>query len=250
MNVATYGGFARVYDLFMDNRGQYDWPAYVGQLLQQELGVPSHGRILDVGCGTGHLSVPLAQAGYRVYGVDVSDAMLDRAARAAREAGVHIRWEQMDMRALSLPVQVDAVTCACDPVNYLLDEGEVRAFFAGAFEALRHGGWLLFDVCTPHYYAHVLGTQTFAHTEPDAAYILQTQADGAQCQMQLTGFVQHKSGYYTRFDENHLLTGHSEEDLRLWLHAEGFDDVRAYAFSTRRAAQAHDERWQFAAFKA
>lgn len=248
--MANYGGFARVYDLFMDNRGLYDWPTYIRQLLQEELGVPSRGRILDAGCGTGHLTVALAQAGYRMYGVDLSDAMLDRAARAAREAGVHIRFAQMDVRELCLDVQVDAVTCACDPVNYLHDAGEVRAFFAGAYGALRHGGWLLFDVCTPHYYAHVLGTQTFAHVEEDAAYILQTEADGAQCRMQLTGFAQHRSGYYARFDETHLLTGHTEADLRLWLHEQGFDDVRAYAFGTHRAAQAQDERWQFVVFKA
>lgn len=248
--MAYAGGFAGVYELWMEDRGQYDWPAYIRELLQGELGVPAHARILDVGCGTGHLTVALAQAGYRMYGVDLSDAMLDRAARAARAGGVHVHWAQMDMRALSLSVQVDAVTCACDPVNYLRGEEEVRAFFAGAYEALRHGGWLLFDVCTPHYYAHVLGTQTFARVHEDAAYILACEADGAQCRMQLTGFAQHRSGYYARFDETHLLTGHAEADLRLWLHREGFDDVRAYAFGTRRAAQAHDERWQFVAFKA
>ena len=70
--MAYAGGFAGVYELWMEDRGQYDWPAYIRELLQGELGVPAHARILDVGCGNGFTANYLAGKGYDVYGIDAS----------------------------------------------------------------------------------------------------------------------------------------------------------------------------------
>ncbi len=50
------------------------------------------GRALDVGCGEGADAVWLAGRGWEVTALDVSQVALDRAAAAARAAGVHVRW--------------------------------------------------------------------------------------------------------------------------------------------------------------
>ena len=55
------------------------------------------GEILDVACGAGRHAIPLARAGYRVVGVDISADFLDRAKRAS---DVAIEWHQRDMRDL------------------------------------------------------------------------------------------------------------------------------------------------------
>lgn len=55
--------------------------------------------ILDVGTGTGFLAVGLARAGYRVTGIDISPAMLARARRKAREAGVSVPFVLGDAEA-------------------------------------------------------------------------------------------------------------------------------------------------------
>src|SRR5213082_560564 len=48
---------------------------------------------LDVGCGTGFLSLELAARGHRVTGIDLAPAMLDMARQKAAEAGLDIRFE-------------------------------------------------------------------------------------------------------------------------------------------------------------
>lgn len=57
---------------------------------------PPPARILDLGCGTGTLSVLLAELGYDVRGVDIAPRMIERAQDKARRHGVDARFEVGD----------------------------------------------------------------------------------------------------------------------------------------------------------
>ena len=85
--------------LFVDNAHLYlpfleaarqQAPREVQVLLSQfqQFGVPSKARVLDVGCGIGRHSVPLAQEGYDVVGFDLSPLFLEKANQAAEEVDV------------------------------------------------------------------------------------------------------------------------------------------------------------------
>ena len=58
---------------------------------------------LDIGCGTGFLSLELAQRGHRVTGVDFAPAMLALAREKAIRAGADVHFEEADAEALPLP---------------------------------------------------------------------------------------------------------------------------------------------------
>jgi trans-aconitate 2-methyltransferase len=62
-------------------------------------------RILDIGCGTGHLTAQIADSGARVVGVDRSPEMV----AAARKAYPHLRFEVADARELPYSAEFDAV---------------------------------------------------------------------------------------------------------------------------------------------
>ena len=65
-----------------------------------ELGIPPDARVLDVGCGTGRHSVPLASRGYEVTGFDLSPLYLEEARRTADAAGVTLKLIRGDSREL------------------------------------------------------------------------------------------------------------------------------------------------------
>jgi SAM-dependent methyltransferase len=113
--------------------------------VQELLPRPACERILDVGCGWGRHSVPLAQHGYQVTGVDLSDFLLGVGRREADRAGVQVRWVQGDMRALPFQAEFDAAISLFSSLGYFGgDEGDERVL-RGIHAALKPGGLLLVD---------------------------------------------------------------------------------------------------------
>ena len=60
------------------------------------------GNVLALACGTGRYAVPMARAGLKVSGVDLSHSMLERARAKAASEGVHLELLQLDMKELLL----------------------------------------------------------------------------------------------------------------------------------------------------
>ena len=85
------------------------------------------GRVLELGCGTGHKLIPIASDGHPCVGLDFSSDMLAEAHRKANERGVAVEWMQGDMRAFDLGRTFDFVfitansssASATGPVDHL-----------------------------------------------------------------------------------------------------------------------------------
>lgn len=101
-------------------------------------------EILDVPCGVGRLTLPLAARGYRMTGVDVTEPFLADARRAAQAAGLDVQWVRQDMRQLEWAAQFDAALSAWGSFGYFDDSGNL-AYLRGVARALRPGGRFLID---------------------------------------------------------------------------------------------------------
>jgi len=71
------------------------------------LGVEPGAHLLDVPCGEGRLALPLAQAGYRITGVELHAGTLAQARAEAAAAGAPVSWVEADMRDLPFPESFD-----------------------------------------------------------------------------------------------------------------------------------------------
>ncbi len=134
-------------------------------LLETELAGLAPGRALDLGCGAGRASIWLASRGWRVTGVDFSDAALD----LARASGAEVDWVLADLNAY------EPERGAFDLVLVLyvhLPIVERQALLARAAAALAPGGTLL---VVGHDLTN-LGTGAPGPSNPDVLYTPETIA--------------------------------------------------------------------------
>lgn len=81
------------------------------ELLTEAISWLPEGRALDVATGAGRNALFLAEQGYQVDAVDISDVGLSIAKRNATKAGLHINWIQADLDVYAIPPRTYAVIC-------------------------------------------------------------------------------------------------------------------------------------------
>jgi SAM-dependent methyltransferase len=84
------------YDAMMRQEGLYE----VGPRLVRRVGVTAAEEVLDIACGTGNATIPAAQTGATVTGLDLTPEMLDTARGRADAAGVQVEWLEGDAEQL------------------------------------------------------------------------------------------------------------------------------------------------------
>jgi 2-polyprenyl-3-methyl-5-hydroxy-6-metoxy-1,4-benzoquinol methylase len=101
------------------------------------------GTAMDLGCGGGELCIMLAQAGWTVVGVDLSETAISMAHANAAKAGVDVNLVVADV-AQPLPIQPGMFSLVLDNhVRHCLIGKEHRiGFMRNASTALRDGGWM------------------------------------------------------------------------------------------------------------
>jgi SAM-dependent methyltransferase len=104
--------------------------------------IPNGASVLDVCCGSGHVTRELVQRGYRVTGVDASAELITR----ARAELPTVDFQIMDARRLCLGCQYDAALSTFDSLNHVLSLIGLRQVFAGVMQALTPGGLFVFDM--------------------------------------------------------------------------------------------------------
>lgn len=106
------------------------------------------GRLIDLGCGTGRLAVEMAQRGFWVVGVDLSEEMLRRAQARARQANVNIELVQanlVDLRGLA-DASFDYAACLFSTLGMISGAAHRRTALAHVHRLLRPGGRFVLHV--------------------------------------------------------------------------------------------------------
>tara|TARA_Y100000310_G_scaffold345821_1_gene470510 strand:- start:19060 stop:19785 length:726 start_codon:yes stop_codon:yes gene_type:complete len=153
-NATSYKEISLIYDAAIDPSTSFL------SFLQRFLGKKKL-KVLDIGCGTGKYSLPLAKAGHNVLGVDSSKEMLTVARKNANKEKVKIKFRQGDARNLNVGNDFDLVV-SCDCLNHFLEKKELTEVFESAFKTLGKRGKFVFQLCTRKYFENMNKEESYA----------------------------------------------------------------------------------------
>jgi SAM-dependent methyltransferase len=135
----------------------YSARADVAFYLEEAARVGASCAVLEVGCGTGRLTLPLARAGHEVTGIDLSPAMLARArtklAAEPDDVRARVTLRETDARRMELPAEpaFDVAVAPFRVMQHFITIEDQLDVLIRVRERLWPGGRLVFDVFNPSY---------------------------------------------------------------------------------------------------
>lgn len=164
----------------VDSAGFKERTRYELPFLKRVLGLRPGTKLLDVCCGVGRHSLPLAKAGVDVTGLDVSPVYLAEARRRAKKAGLNLRLVRGDMRRANFKAEFDAAMNLWTSFGYFSTAADDLAALRAARAALRPGGRFLLETINGGRISRILrlqeqlGLDTERWTEmPDGTLVLE-----------------------------------------------------------------------------
>lgn len=107
------------------------------------------GPVLELACGTGRLTIPVAQSGVEIVGLDQSPSMMAHLRTKATHAGVEIPLVEADCRAFDLGRKFALIFIGFNSMQHLHDFASLAALFSNVRRHLSPGGRFIFDVFNP-----------------------------------------------------------------------------------------------------
>jgi len=156
------------------------------------------GTMFELSCGTGRISIPMANSGIPVVGIDSSEAFLQHAARKVAGRDVKVTWRQGDFRSFSLGERFSLVTFPFRSVSVLLSGGELNFCFGCVRRHLQQEGLFILDAFKPFSVPPLANSSSFAYLGPNQNGMIEVQCQKAydvQSRVQTATFQFSPSGH-------------------------------------------------------
>ena len=205
--------------------------------------------ILDLGCGTGRMTLELAKRGYDMTGVDYSTEMLNKARIRADESGADVLWLCQDMTAFELYGTVDATVSCLDCINHLTTARELDDCFKLVHNYLIPNGLFIFDINGKYKFEKIYSDRSYIMEQGDDMCIWQNFYNPKTflCDFYITVFGKNSGSTYLRSDEIQTERMYTVRSIKQHLKRNGFEFLGAYSDFDFTLATDSDERIFFVA---
>lgn len=190
-------------------------------------------RILELCCGTGRLTIPIAGDEYNISGVDYTSSMLNQAKIKAAEAGLEISFIEADIRTLNLQEKYDLIFIPFNSIHHLYKNEDLFKAFNVVKNHLKDGGLFLLDCYNPNIQYIVEGEkeqkEIATYTTDDGREILIKQTMRYETTTQINRIEWH---YFINGEFNSVqnldMRMFFPQELNSYLEQAGFDIIHKY----------------------
>lgn len=246
--MSGYHNFASVYDKLTGNISYGELSDYYNRLILKFGG--KREILLDLGCGTGSMSMEMSKLGYDVIGVDASADMLGVAMDKPHEKIVYLCQDMCD---LDMYGTVDAVICVLDSINHIGTKEMVQECFNNVSFFTNKDGLFLFDMNTINKHRNILGNNVFVYDIKDVYCVWQNEyvEEENRVYIWLDIFCtdDKNKDLYTRYDDEFSEIAFSISDTRGMLEKADFEVLACYDYLTENDGNENSEKVIFVARK-
>lgn len=222
MREKLYDNVAELYDFVTDNPvRRFLLP--ISKLAKKY----SAKSILEIGCGTGRLSLALAEKGFAVTGIDSSKQMLEKAKQNSvfSENPVFLK---KNICGFSFLKKFD-LAIGIDCINHLLSEKELLKAFKCVRKSLGKKGLFLFDVLTENYAIKMASSNGFGETLGEQAFVWEDYFFLDYYFISFTVFSRKKGRLFERKKIEIVQRIYPRETIELLLKKAGFRKVKVFS---------------------
>lgn len=193
------------------------------------------GPVLEIACGSGLVTIPVAEQGLDVTGIDLARPMLEHARKKAEARNLNIRWVEADARSLDLGTQDRFIFITGNAFQAFLHRQDQEALFASVKQHLTPEAIFAFETRNPS--GHDLTNQseeefdqTYISVEGYQVSVSSTQIYDPIAQIiYWTSYRRWNDGQHERTKETHIACRFTyPQELEALLHCNGFQIIQQF----------------------
>ncbi len=228
-----YDLIAPLYDKINGELDYSAWADFVEENIRRHNHDMKTELVLDLGCGTGRMTLELARRGYDMTGVDLSPEMLDIARAAADAEGLSDRmlWLMQDITEFELYGTVELAVSCLDTMNHLTSVSELKKCLSLVHNYLVPDGLFIFDINGRGKFERVYADNSYVMEEDGSVCVWQNSYNPRTrlCDFFITLFREDEDGRYSRYDELETERMYTLRSVKKALAECGFELLGAYS---------------------
>lgn len=233
------------YDILNADANYQEYVDFVKDLIEIK-----DAKILDLGCGTGDISILLSQAGATVIGLDKSSEMLTLASHKSNSKKAGVFYTCQDMTSFSTGHEYDLVISTFDCLNYITSKAGLFKAFACVERELSDNGIFFFDMNSEYKFKNIYSNNSYV-LENDGIFCAWENfydSDKKLCDFYINIFSE-ENGVYKRYYEVQTEKMFTLNEIESALKKAGLKLLNVYSDLQKNPLQENSERYYITAKK-